>query len=249
VTDATYTFYGKAFMPVPDYPIMDVERMGDANGDGIDDLAMASTQATQGLIWIVYGGLTPGMYSADKEAEATISSAGEFASCMVTADYNDDGYVDLIADAPEVSEDTTHDHFGAVYGFLGPLEGDMTEADADTDWESAGGAGKQMATGDFDGDDTVDLAMGNPYGEYAQGFVYVDLGITTGTIDDDDLIEVPGNLNEWHGRSLGAVADWSGDGGDDLVIGAQALGATGIWGAGGNGGAYMVFSEDLYAAP
>jgi hypothetical protein len=254
--DEEYTFYGKAFMPVPDYPIMDVEPMGDMTGDGIADLAMASTQATEGIIWIVPGGLASGMYSANAVAEATIAASGEFASCMVTADYDEDGTVDLITDAPEVSESVTHDHFGAVYGFtadtLMSSVATLDATDADTDWESAGGAGKQMAVGDFDGDGHVDLAMGNPYGEYAQGFVFVAFGMfPTGhaTIADSTLLSIPGKLNEWHGRSLGAVADWSGDGGDDLVIGAQALGATGIWGTGGNGGAYMVYSEDLYAAP
>jgi hypothetical protein len=248
-TDATQTWIGGSTGP-PDFfpiPIMDVEK-GDMDGDGFVDLAMGSTQATEGVIWIVDGPVSAGSFSAQTEAVATIESSGEFASCMVTADYNNDGYVDLIADAPEVSESVTHDHFGAVYGFLGPLSGDLTEADADTDWESAGGAGKQMAVGDFDGNGDVDLAMGNPYGEYAQGFVFVDFGpLGTGTIQDSTLISIPGLPNEWHGRSLGAVSDWFGDGGDELVIGAQALGAVGIWGTGGNGGAYVVSGEELYA--
>ena len=62
------------------------------------------------------------------------------------------------------------------------------------------------------------------------------------------LLSIPGITHEWHGTSLGAVGDWSGDGADELVIGAQALGAVGIWGAGSNGGAYVVFSEELYPA-
>jgi hypothetical protein len=235
---------------------MDVEELGDIDGDGFTDLAMGSTQATEGIVWIVPGGLGSGTFLAQDVDMATITSSGEFDSCMVAVDYDADGYGDLIADAPEVSESATHDHYGWVYGFLGDPTlrhappGGLTEADADTDWASEGGAGKQLAVGDFDGDNNVDLAMGNPYGEYAQGFVFVDFGpIESVTYDDDDLIEIPGLPNEWHGRSLGAVADWTGDGGDELVIGAQALGATGIWGSGGTGGAYVVWGEDLYAAP
>jgi len=257
-TDASQTWSG-GDTGAPDHfpiPVMDVEELGDIDGDGFTDLAMGSTQATAGIVWIVPGGLGSGTFLAQDVDMATIESAGEFDSCMVTADISGDGTLDLIADAPEVSESTTHDHFGAVYGFLGETTlknappGGLTEADADTDWESEGGAGKQMAVGDFDGDANVDLAMGNPYGEYAQGFVFVDFGpIESATYSDDDLIEIPGLPNEWHGRSLGAVADWTGDGGDELVIGAQALGATGIWGSGGVGGAYVVNSEDLYYAP
>jgi hypothetical protein len=204
------------------------------------------------VIWIVPGGLGAGTFVAETEAMATIESSGEFASCIATADYDADGYIDVISNAPQVSESVTHDHFGATYGYLGPLGGDLTDGDADTTWNSAGGTGKQMATGDFDGDGSVDLALGNPYGEYSQGFVFLDFGpIETGgaMIEDSTLLSIPGITHEWHGTSLGAVSDWSGDGADELVIGTQALGAVGIWGSGGNGGAYVVFSEDLYYAP
>jgi hypothetical protein len=250
--DATYAWAGgmsptKVPMPIP---VMDVEDMGDADGDGISELAMGSTQATEGVIWVVPGGLAAGAYDAQTEAIATIESSGEFASCMTSADVDGDGYGDIIAASPQVSEAATHDHFGAVYAFRGPHSGDMTEADADTTWESAGGAGKQMATGDFDADGTVDLAMGNAYGEYSQGFVFLAFGpIEDGTVDDAHLVSIPGKTHEWHGTSLGAVGDWTGDGADELLIGAQALGAVGIWGSGSTGGAYMLFSEDLYFAP
>jgi hypothetical protein len=255
MADATYEWSGGVAPGGMPIPILDVERMGDMDGDGIEDLVMGSTQATEGVVWIVPGGLAGGTYLAQTEAMATIEAEGEFASCIVTADYDEDGLVDLIADAPEVSESSTHDHFGAVYGFFATTLRDsggktLSQRDADTDWESAGGAGKQMATGDFDGDGHVDLAMGNPYGEYAQGFVFVDFNLSDAggkTIYDTTLLEIPGLPNEWHGTSLGTVSDWSGDGADDLVIGAQALGAVGLWGAGGNGGAYVVYSEDLYA--
>jgi hypothetical protein len=70
----------------------------------------------------------------------------------------------------------------------------------------------------------ISMAFGNPYGEYAQGFVFVDFNLSdTGvrTIFDTTLLEIPGLPNEWHGTSLGTVSDWSGDGADDLVIGAH----------------------------
>ena len=249
MTDATYAWTGAVGkLPIP---VMDVEDMGDVDGDGASELAMGSTQATEGQIWIVPGGLTPtsGMpYIAQDEALATIESSGEFASCMVTGDYDGDGTIDLITNSPQVKTES-NDHYGAVYAFLGPLSVALDpEVNAHTTWESAGGVGKQMAVGDFDGDDSLDIAMGNPYGEYDQGFVFVQFGLVTGIRDDALLLSIPGITHEWHGTSLGAVGDWSGDGADELVIGAQAYGAVGIWGAGSNGGAYVVFSEEFYPA-
>ncbi len=185
------------------------------------------------------------MYEADSTAVATIESSGEFASCMTSADYDADGYLDLITDSPEVKT-VANDHYGAVYAFLGPLSGTLDADDAYATWQSAGGAGKTLTTGDFDADGNVDIAMGNAYGEYFQGFVFVQFGLVSGVIlDDAALLSIPGTTYEYHGTSLATVGDWTGDLGDELVIGASSLGATGLWGAGGNGGAYVVFSDEF----
>jgi hypothetical protein len=246
VMDSTYAWDGGMSGGLP-VPVQDVEEI-DVNGDGLTELAMGATQATEGYVWIVEGGLPAGSYVAQAVAIAAIESSGEFGSCMIAADYDGDGSGDLIVNAPAVQSDDK-DHFAATYVFLdSTLEGAaalLTEADADTTIEAFGGTGKQMTAGDFDADGNIDIAMGNPYGEYHQGFVFLHFGPVTGTVEEATLLSIPGIEHEWHGTSLESVADWSGDGGDELVIGAQALGATAIWGANGNGGAYVVFSDEF----
>jgi hypothetical protein len=76
--------------------------------------------------------------------------------------------------------------------------------------------GARMASGDFDGDGTADLAMGATGGSAGVGSVYLLYGPATGSVAAPDLVSVSAS-NTHFGAAVGA-GDANGDALDDLLI-------------------------------
>jgi hypothetical protein len=93
--------------------------------------------------------------------------------------------------------------------------------------------GSEMTVGDFDGDGYNDLAVSDSYGntgasgQQQNGVVHLLYGpiSTTGTLAQGRLIG--SNTFDHLGASLANIGDWSGDGVDDLLIGATHYNVTG----------------------
>ncbi len=146
--------------------------VGDLNGDGVEDLAAAAPYKNfstpsgayvygAGQVYLVFGGLAPGAYDISTSDDATISAESDdqgFGMGIANrADYDGDGYFDLVATANQGSI-SGGDYTGLTYVFNGPISGDMTVSEFDTRWEGAREefSGDIVAAGDFDDDGKSD---------------------------------------------------------------------------------------------
>jgi hypothetical protein len=226
-TDATYTFEGGMDWGALGYAGIDV---GDTNGDGIADLALGASSAGSfgAVVYIVEGGLASGSYDVDTDSLATITGDdySAFGLRLSAADYDSDGTADLVVGAP-FELDAAGSQAGAVYGFLGPFDGDYEAADALVRWESSisdailGSA--VDVDGDVDGDKGPDVLMGaqgaHVEGTSGYGCAYLQLGLASGTVDVASLRSFPADKTDFTGEAVRFVPDWGGDDGSEIAIG------------------------------
>jgi hypothetical protein len=122
MSDATYSFFGE---DSGDYAARALCERGDANGDGLTDLAISSGAGA----YLIDGGMTRGSYALSDVASGTIHS-GESYFTLTSADYDDDGDTDIFLAGS----------FGrSVYEFTGPISGDVTLSDANVEWTTDAG--------------------------------------------------------------------------------------------------------------
>jgi hypothetical protein len=211
-SSATHTYFfnvdGPSYIGVHDVDI------GDATGDGITDLALATPHVVPDpKVYLVEGGAPPGTYSVEAAAWASVDSFLETTSIgpgLAGGDYDADGTVDLFVGRELDS--------GDVHSFLGPLSGELTSADAITTWETDdpfGDLGTAIALDDIDADDQLDVVMGH---DRTGAVAFVQLGWAEGVIDVESL---PGFAPPGGGfrNALATIPDWSGDGGAEIAIG------------------------------
>jgi hypothetical protein len=151
-------------------------------------------------------------------------ASSNFGFSLGSADYDNDGAVDVFVGAP-TAVNGSGDIAGAVFGFLGPLEGLLDPTDAAVRWDSTipnTGLGRAIAVdGDLDGDKTPDVLMGasTPLGAAAIGCAYLQLGLASGSIDVASLDSFPAPSLDYTGYAVRFVRDWDGDDGSEVIIG------------------------------
>jgi hypothetical protein len=219
VSDATWIFDGpSAFDRIGN----DVIDAGDLNGDGIDDLAVAASSGNS-TVYVVDGGIAAGEYRLDLAASVAIEgpdSESALGDGLVTADYDGDGTLDVVAGASSANS-PWHSIGGGVYAFLGPLSGTLGVGDADVTWlpgPDDSWLGRGVAAGDIDADGSTDLAFGAPSGGSDPGSVYVQFGLASGTVEVPTLPSIRGEYASQPGTAVALVPDWTGDGGAELVF-------------------------------
>lgn len=181
------------------YPVV----AADFNGDGIPDLALAG-----GYYLVVLLGNGDGSFTEVPISSSSISEANF--SSMVVGDFNGDGIPDLAALA--LSGDS-------VSIYLGNGDGTFTQGASVTTSSISAGSPITLATGDFNGDGKLDLAVpiyGNP------DSLAVLLGNGDGTFSQAPGSPIP--VEDWANQV--AVGDFNGDGVPDLLVGAQTSGTT-----------------------
>jgi hypothetical protein len=167
--------------------------VGDFNGDGREDLAMANSLSDTVAVYLGNG---DGLFGV----RGAFSSGGSWPSSIAVADFNGDGKADLVVA-------NTHYASNTVAVFLGRGDGDF---DPLTTFSSDGTGPWPVVAGDFNGDGNADFAVANYYSDTLAVF----LGRGDGSFDSGTTFPTGGS----HPRCL-AIGDFNGDKISDLAVG------------------------------
>ncbi|MDX3521378.1 FG-GAP repeat protein [Streptomyces scabiei] len=201
--------------------------VADFNGDGFGDVAYSAGNASvggksgAGQIVALYGsasGVTATKRTTISQNTTGVPGDAEtgdgFGWTSAYGDYNGDGFDDLAVSAPreDVSGDTDGGTVVIVWGSAKGLSGATTVKDqapsSHDEW------GTSLASGDFDGDGTEDLAIGNSSNEV---YVIGD-GITkSGSYGDEYGIKLDLRSGKNSGVIMLTAGDANGDKRTDLV--------------------------------
>ena len=260
LSNAQYIFTGEN---VVDYSGARVASAGDVDGDGLDDIMIASyyddTNASQaGAAYLILGSNlgASGTYSLSSASYKFVgeNESDTFGHIASAGDVDGDGLDDIIVSAQNYP---SGDALGKSYLFFGSSltqTGLVSLTDADytfTGVNSIDVAGYNIDSfGDLDSDGRDDLIISAPGVDHngaSAGAIYIVLASQLGTTVDIELntaaYAVLGNTSHpiYHAVNAG---DTDGDGLDDLLIGSP-YDETNVQGA---GKAYLISSADILTA-
>ncbi|HRY08336.1 MAG: FG-GAP repeat protein [Actinobacteria bacterium] len=250
---------------VPD-SAREVTRVGDVNGDGVDDLLVGEApieyygRAQSGTLNVVFGGVTgPVDLGAlgDRGFRITTASPEDgwgTSSVDGAGDIDGDGYDDLVIGVPSATQNSRFISGAAYVVRGGAAPGDVDLADLGSrgfriDGAATGdGLGWSVAgAGDVNRDGYDDIVLGARNAENndreRSGSAYVVFGGSTDPLDLAALgnrgFRIDGAApNDWLGDSVAGAVDVDADGIDDLLLGAIAADHNGV---DGSGSVYVVW--------
>lgn len=231
---------------------------GDVDGDGLADMivgvpfASPNGRSTAGKVYVVYGdsNLTPSIDLSATGEFAVIQGdyvGGHLGRRVASGDINGDGYDDVLISAP-FADPPSLLNAGVVYVLHGgPALADTTDLRVTAAAVTLNGGvnhqiGAALAAGDISGNGLEDLVIGAPNAEAfgtRSGWVNIlyspldsvyNLGYTGGILQAD-LVVTGRDLNDNLGNDL-AIADFDGDGRDDIAMAAFRAEADGETSAG-----------------
>jgi hypothetical protein len=256
----------------------------DFDGDGFDELIFGAPDedvgavASAGVVHVVYGtidgldDLGNQMLVEDNGSIPDTSEANDlFGFAVATGDFDSDGYADLAVGTPledfaVVDAGSVTVLYGTATGLLatGSQQWTQDTAGIQETAETSDVLGRALATGDFDDDGYVDLAIAAPYEDVgavnSAGAFQVIMGGSTGLTDVGDQLftqDTAGVLDAAEtGDTFGfrlRTGDYDGDAHADLVVGTpnEGVGAIGTAGAihmflGGAAGVTTVGSQQWH---
>lgn len=189
-----------------------------------------------------------GSYTTQFVGENASDNAG--ASVVSLGDPNQDGVVDLAISAP--GNDNLGSNAGAAYVFFGPKNGvvDLSTANLILTGDAAGDAVSALAGGaDLTGDGIEDLVVGAEYydapGAVNGGGVWVIQSSTSsGSLTTKSAARTRGiRAADSFGRALAQPCDMSGDGLNDLIVGAPGWDSSTT-----NAGGVLIYNGPLAGA-
>jgi hypothetical protein len=209
---------------------------GDFNNDGYDDLAVGAPLENRGatddgVIYVFPGsatGLQGGTFRDQVALGGVMESNDQLGYALAAGDFNNDGYDDLAASAPNEGG------WGAVFILrgsgaglqAGPIKVQTQGGGSNTAGDRFGHA---LAAGDHDGDGYDDLFIGAPYEDLEQegapdsGVVFLFKGSGTGLGTGSYFSQTQAGGGNEPGDHFGAalaLGDFNKDGRADLVVGA-----------------------------
>lgn len=204
---------------------------GDINKDGFADVLIGASFGGPngaGAVYVFFGGKAlssrPNLTLLNPHPLADLPDFA-FASALIAADINGDGYADIAVGSPNISGDPSKSRPGRVYVYFGgptvsPTPNLILEEPIP---QAASAFGYALAAGDLNGDGTADLAV-SAYratvdNRQGAGRVYVFYGGST-IGPNANLVFNPPNpeVNGEFGTAL-AIGDLNGDRKPDLAIG------------------------------
>jgi hypothetical protein len=197
--------------------------VGDADGDGQDDLLATTPLTSPAVVHLFLGPVTADL--SVTEADATLEGTATFTASIVTilSDMDGDDLTDIAVGAPYGGSG------GTVYVVAGPLSG-VSELATTATWTYVGvdlndAAGDNVEDlGDLDGDGLSEIGV-SAHNALGTGAVYVLPSGTAGGTYDIDVAAVSTltgtDTNGLFGSSL-AAGDLDGDGYGDLLVGADS---------------------------
>jgi hypothetical protein len=187
---------GVAFAPEPGFsPVSGPVAVGDFNGDGILDLAVAQTTSTSTTIYL-YRGLGNGTFSTPATSTVTLPIYSLF-----TGDFNNDGKLDLVA-ATSIG-DFNVNAMVLINNGSGHFVQKTPFAGGDDGWV--------VGVADVNGDGILDVLFeGEAQGS---GAVQICLGNGDGTF----TLKYQANENNFDASPIG-IGDFNGDGKLDMAV-------------------------------
>jgi formylmethanofuran dehydrogenase subunit C len=234
-TGRVYLFYNDGSIPTT-AATADVSIIGEATGDDFGvSLAAGDLDADGNMDLIVgaqgYSGDTGRAYlfyndgsipttAGTADVIITGQTSSTFGADLATGDWNADGKIDLVVGGLLYASNT-----GRAYLFYQDDSIPTTAATADaiiSGETTSNYFGSSFASGDFNADGKIDLAVGaHRYSTYTgRAYLFYNGAIITENASGADVIISGETTNNYFCYSL-AAGDWNTDGKTDLAVGAQ----------------------------